>query len=106
MKFKELQLSDKILTAVENMGYTEATSIQELAIPKILEKKDIVGLAQTGTGKTAAFALPMIDILLRDYKANRKIKALILTPTRELAIQIRDNILLYLRILTLNVVLY
>ena len=95
MNFKELQLSDKLLTAVENMGYTEATPIQELAIPKILEKKDIVGLAQTGTGKTAAFALPMIDILLRDYEADRKIKALIITPTRELAIQIRDNILLY-----------
>src|SRR5574344_2106613 len=95
MKFKELQLSDKILTSIENMGYTEATPIQELAIPKILEKKDIVGLAQTGTGKTAAFALPIIDILLREYEADRKIKALILTPTRELAIQIRDNILLY-----------
>lgn len=95
MKFKELQLSNKILTAVENIGYTEATPIQELAIPKILEKKDIVGLAQTGTGKTAAFALPMIDILLREYEADRKIKALIITPTRELAIQIRDNILLY-----------
>ena len=95
MKFKELQLSDKILTSIESMGYTEATPIQELAIPKILEKKDIVGLAQTGTGKTAAFALPIIDILLREYEADRKIKALILTPTRELAIQIRDNILLY-----------
>ena len=95
MKFNELQLSNKILEAIESIGYAEATPIQELAIPKILEKKDIVGLAQTGTGKTAAFALPMIDILLKDYEADRKIKALIITPTRELAIQIRDNILLY-----------
>ncbi|MDD3049224.1 MAG: DEAD/DEAH box helicase [Bacilli bacterium] len=95
MKFKELQLSDKILVAIENMGYEQTTPIQEAAIPKILNKKDIIGLAQTGTGKTAAFALPMIDILLKEYQPDRKIKALILTPTRELAIQIRDNILEY-----------
>lgn len=95
MKFKELQLSDKILVAIENIGYEQTTPIQEAAIPKILNKKDIIGLAQTGTGKTAAFALPMIDILLKEYQPDRKIKALILTPTRELAIQIRDNILEY-----------
>ncbi len=77
------------------MGYIEATPIQEQAIPEILKGKDIIGLAQTGTGKTAAFSLPIIDKLIRGYKADRKIKVLILSPTRELAIQIRDNVLEY-----------
>ena len=95
MKFKELQLSERILGAIEKMNYEDVTPIQELAIPQILAKKDIIGLAQTGTGKTAAFALPIINRLLDEYIADRKIKALILTPTRELAIQIRDNILKY-----------
>ena len=92
MKFKELNLSNEILTAIEKKNYDEATPIQELAIPQILAKKDIIGLAQTGTGKTAAFSLPIIDILINEYKPDRKIKVLILTPTRELAIQIRNNI--------------
>lgn len=95
MKFKELNLSTKILSAIEKMEYVEATQIQQLAIPQILANKDIIGLAQTGTGKTAAFALPIIDILINKYEPDRKIKVLILTPTRELAIQIRDNILNY-----------
>ncbi len=95
MKFKELQLSDSILKEIDSMGYIETTPIQELAIPKILGKSDVIGLAQTGTGKTAAFSLPIIDTLIKEYQPDRKIKALILSPTRELAIQIRDNILNY-----------
>lgn len=95
MKFKELKLSEEIITAIEKMGYEKASPIQELAIPKILEKKDVIGMAQTGTGKTAAFSLPIIDMLLKEDKADKKIKLLIISPTRELAIQIRDNILKY-----------
>ena len=95
MKFEKMHLSKNILSAIKTMGYEDGTPIQELAIPQILDKKDIIGLAQTGTGKTAAFALPLIDIMLREYKSDRKIKTLILTPTRELAVQIRDNILMY-----------
>lgn len=95
MKFKELQLSNIILEAIGKIGYIDATPIQEQAIPKILMGKDLIGLAQTGTGKTAAFSLPIIDTLIREYEADGIIKVLILSPTRELAIQIRDNILDY-----------
>lgn len=95
MKFRDLKLSESILNAIGKMGYNEATPIQELAIPQILEHKDIIGLAQTGTGKTAAFALPIIDMLIKDYEPDRKTKVLILSPTRELAVQIRDNIFEY-----------
>lgn len=95
MNFKNLNLSSELTYAVAKMGYETVTPIQELAIPKILDGKDIIGLAQTGTGKTAAFALPMLDLLLRSGKNVRNIKTLILTPTRELATQIRDNIIMY-----------
>ncbi|MDD3187457.1 MAG: DEAD/DEAH box helicase [Bacilli bacterium] len=96
MKFKELKLSKQIMNAIEKIGYEEATPIQELAIPAIMENKDVIGLAQTGTGKTAAFALPIIDKLIRTSKPDKKIKFLIISPTRELAVQIRDNILNYI----------
>ena len=94
MTFNELQLSDAVLKALEEKKYTTPTSIQTKAIPVALEGKDLVGIAQTGTGKTAAFAIPIIEHLKKDdpkkeYKRN--IKALILTPTRELAIQISDT---------------
>ncbi len=92
MTFKELGLSNVILSQLDKIGYVEATPIQELAIPKILENKDIIGIAQTGTGKTAAFALPILDKLIKGNAPDKTIKALILSPTRELAIQIRDNI--------------
>lgn len=95
MKFKELKLEKVILDAVEKIGFTEVTPIQELAIPEILKKKDLIGLAQTGTGKTAAFGLPIIDMLIREKKLDKKTRVLIVSPTRELAIQIRDNILDY-----------
>ncbi|MDR3215065.1 MAG: DEAD/DEAH box helicase [Bacilli bacterium] len=91
MKFNELQLDVRILDAIKQMGYAEATKIQELCIPTILEKKDVFGCAQTGTGKTAAFSLPIIQ----NIEPGNKIKALILAPTRELAMQINDNIVKY-----------
>lgn len=93
MNFKEFGLMEPIIKAITENGYEKATPIQEQAIPIILEGNDILGCAQTGTGKTAAFALPLIHKLEQDNSSEqtKKIKALILTPTRELAIQIRDS---------------
>lgn len=94
MKFKELELIQPLQDAVTQLQYTEATPIQEKAIPPILQGKDILGCAKTGTGKTAAFALPILQKLyLREEseKYPRTIKALILAPTRELAIQINET---------------
>jgi len=92
--FKELHLIAPILKALETEGYTEPTPIQEQSIPYILRGKDLLGCAQTGTGKTAAFAIPIIQNLMLQQKeesSNYGIKALILTPTRELAIQIDES---------------
>jgi ATP-dependent RNA helicase RhlE len=92
--FKELHLIAPILKALETEGYTEPTPIQEQSIPHILRGKDLLGCAQTGTGKTAAFAIPILQNLLLQQKEdahNPNIKALILTPTRELAIQIDES---------------
>ncbi len=94
MTFKELQLVEPILKALDKQGYTHPTPIQEQSIPILLRGRDLLGCAQTGTGKTAAFAIPIIqniynNIKLRDKQ--RKIKALVVTPTRELAIQIDDS---------------
>ena len=94
MLFKELHLIAPILKALETEGYTEPTPIQEQSIPHILRGKDLLGCAQTGTGKTAAFAIPILQNLLLQQKEdayNHGIKALILTPTRELAIQIDES---------------
>ena len=92
MNFKDLKINEKIMSALDEMGYENPTPIQEQAIPHILEGKDLLGCAQTGTGKTAAFAIPLIEKLLNGNNEDPKqIKVLILTPTRELAIQIRDN---------------
>lgn len=92
MNFKEMTLSKEIKDAINELGYTNATPIQEQAIPSIIEGRDIIGIAQTGTGKTAAFSLPIIDRLIKKSTPDHTIKALILSPTRELAIQTRDNI--------------
>ncbi|MEG1900294.1 MAG: DEAD/DEAH box helicase [Bacilli bacterium] len=91
MKFSELGLKEPILKNIIESGYTIPTPIQEACIPQVLNNKDILGCARTGTGKTAAFALPILDKLLDKTNNPKVIKALILTPTRELAIQIRDN---------------
>ncbi|MDD3956716.1 MAG: DEAD/DEAH box helicase [Proteiniphilum sp.] len=94
MTFKDLTLIEPIIRALDEKGYTTPTPIQEQAILPALQNRDILGLAQTGTGKTAAFALPIIQQLYYDksHGKRREIKALILTPTRELAIQIDDSL--------------
>jgi len=92
MKFKDLNIIEPILKAIEVKGYVTPTPIQEQAITPILNGNDLLACAQTGTGKTAAFAIPILQKLYNDNKlSEKKIKALILTPTRELALQIRDN---------------
>ncbi len=98
MLFKELNLIEPILKALETEGYTTPTPIQEQSIPIVLQGRDLLGCAQTGTGKTAAFAIPMLQLLDASKKANpsaKGIKALILTPTRELAIQIDESFAAY-----------
>lgn len=95
MKFEDLDLIDPILKALEDKNYVEPTPIQEQAIPIILEKFDILGCAQTGTGKTAAFAIPIIQQVMEiedNFRKHPVLRSLILTPTRELAIQIDENI--------------
>ena len=92
MTFKDLNITESILKAIEEKGYVNPTPIQAKAIPALLVGKDILGCAQTGTGKTAAFAIPIIQQLQADKSLNNSIKALILTPTRELALQISECI--------------
>ncbi len=91
MKFSELSLSEKLLKAIEAAGYTKATPIQEKAIPAALEGRDVLGIAQTGTGKTGAFVLPMIARLEQGRARARMPRSLILAPTRELAAQVAEN---------------
>ncbi len=98
MTFKDLILIDPILKALEAEGYTHPTPIQQQAIPILLNRKDLLGCAQTGTGKTAAFAIPILQHLYLDkqkHNGQRKIRALVITPTRELAIQIADSFTAY-----------
>lgn len=97
MKFQELNLDERILKAVVEQGYESPTPIQEQAIPIVLNNQDVLACAQTGTGKTAAFSLPIINLLAnQSYSSNNKhIKALILTPTRELALQIEECVTAY-----------
>ena len=91
MKFADLGLSPDLLEAVSAAGYEEPTPIQAEAIPSVLMMKDIIGIAQTGTGKTASFVLPMIDILASGRRRARMPRSLILEPTRELAAQVAEN---------------
>lgn len=104
MNFNELNLISPILKALETEGYKNPTPIQEQAIPILLEGKDLLGCAQTGTGKTAAFAIPILQLLDAAHaeRAHRHIKVLILTPTRELAIQIGESFAAYGRNLKLK----
>ncbi|MBL7827236.1 MAG: DEAD/DEAH box helicase [Saprospiraceae bacterium] len=93
MLFKDLSLIEPLLRALESVGYEQPTPIQEQAIPIVLAQRDLLGCAQTGTGKTAAFALPMLQLLFNNKPSNpnKPLRALILTPTRELAIQIAES---------------
>src|SRR6201992_4189497 len=96
MKFNSLNLSDSIIRAVISEGYETPTPIQAQAIPLVLDRKDVLACAQTGTGKTAAFALPILQILAENLENGprgqaRPIRVLVLTPTRELASQIAQS---------------
>jgi superfamily II DNA/RNA helicase len=91
MTFADLGLSDQLLRAVADSGYDEPTPIQRAAIPSVLMGRDLIGIAQTGTGKTAGFVLPMIDILHEGRSRARMPRSLILEPTRELAMQVAEN---------------
>ena len=105
MSFEKLNLIEPVLRALKTEGYTQPTPIQEQAIPVLLERKDLLGCAQTGTGKTLAFAAPILQLLHQDelyVKGPSGIKTLILTPTRELAIQIGESFATYGRYLKLK----
>jgi len=91
MDFEFLGLSDELLAAVREAGYTEPTPIQRQAIPAVLQGRDVIGIAQTGTGKTAGFTLPMLDILAQGRTKARMPRSLILEPTRELAAQVAES---------------
>ena len=96
MSFRSLGLSDALLKSVNKKGYTDPSPIQTKVIPVVLDRKDVLASAQTGTGKTAGFALPILQLLSDDRTANRKnIRALILTPTRELAAQVHEDVRSY-----------
>ncbi|MEQ8307373.1 MAG: DEAD/DEAH box helicase [Hoeflea sp.] len=103
--FADLGLSQKVLSAVTDAGYTTPTPIQEGAIPPALERRDILGIAQTGTGKTASFVLPMLTMLERGRARARMPRTLILEPTRELAAQVHENFEKYGKNHRLNIVL-
>ena len=90
--FADLGLSKPLLDAIEHLGYKEPTPIQEQTIPALLEGKDVMGQAQTGTGKTAAFGLPLLQFVDPD---NPEVQALVLTPTRELCIQVTQALRAY-----------
>ncbi|MHA1570648.1 MAG: DEAD/DEAH box helicase [Alphaproteobacteria bacterium] len=105
MSFDDLGLGPDLLRAVADAGYTQPTPIQEQAIPKILQGRDIIGVAQTGTGKTAGFTLPMIEILGKGRARARMPRSLILEPTRELAAQVADNFTTYGKYHKLNMAL-
>ena len=91
MSFTELGLSAKVLAAVADAGYQTPTPIQEKAIPHVLDRRDVVGIAQTGTGKTASFTLPMLTVLEKGRARARMPRTLVLEPTRELAAQVEEN---------------
>lgn len=97
MTFDRLGLSEELLKAIEQKGYTTPTPIQSKAIPVVIQGRDILARAQTGTGKTDAFALPLVEILSRHQSASRVPRALVLTPTRELALQVGECIKAYAR---------
>ncbi|MEY4387743.1 MAG: ATP-dependent helicase RhlE [Verrucomicrobiota bacterium] len=104
MSFRPLGLDDRILRAVDTAGYTEPTPIQTAAIPPILAGNDLIGIAQTGTGKTAAFTLPILSRLAAmPAQGPRRPRMLVLAPTRELAVQIEENVRIYAKHLPLTV---
>ncbi|HET8855711.1 MAG TPA: DEAD/DEAH box helicase, partial [Salinimicrobium sp.] len=94
MLFEHLSLSKSIQRALVKVNYTEATPVQEKVIPEVLRRNDVIGVAQTGTGKTGAYAIPIVNLLNKSAKkaGEKKIlRALVIAPTRELAVQINEN---------------
>lgn len=103
MTFQQLGIIPSILNALKKEAYVNPTPIQEQAVPPVLKKKDLLGCAQTGTGKTAAFAVPILQLLAEQGSVSpKKIRALVLTPTRELALQIQESFVAYSRFLPLK----
>src|SRR5438132_11090222 len=103
MPFADLGLSEELLNAIADSGYDEPTPIQNAVIPSVLMGKDLIGIAQTGTGKTAGFVLPMLDILHEGRSRARMPRSLILEPTRELAMQVAENFEKYGKYHTLSI---
>jgi len=106
MSFETLGLGPNLLRSIGEVGYSDPTPRQEAAIPLIIEGNALIGIAQTGTGKTAGFTLPMLETLERltsDHSRRGKTRALVLSPTRELVVQIHDNVSAYARHLPLKV---
>src|SRR5690606_4226297 len=102
MSFNNFGIIDPIVRAVNDIGYSSATQIQKQTIPLILKGKDIIGCAQTGTGKTAAFALPVLQLLSLDTRKYNMPRALVLVPTRKLAIQIDQSVGQYSKYIRIN----
>src|SRR5258708_37377257 len=103
MPFSTVGLEPRILQAVAEAGYTEPTPIQSAAIPQALAGHDLIGIAQTGTGKTAAFTLPILTRLVAAPSIRRGVRALVIAPTRELVVQIEENVRAYARHLSVSV---
>src|SRR5437016_7098884 len=97
MPFRALGLEPRILQAVQEAGYTEPTPIQSAAIPQVLGGHDLIGIAQTGTGKTAAFTLPILTRLAAQPAQRRGVRVLVIAPTRELVVQIEENVRAFAR---------
>ncbi len=102
MPFRSLGLDARIYKAIQEAGYTEPTPIQAAAVPEVLAGRDVIGIAQTGTGKTAAFVLPILHKLVAAHQGRRGMRALVVAPTRELVVQIEENVRAYARHLPLR----
>jgi superfamily II DNA/RNA helicase len=105
VSFKTLGLSEEILKSIEEVGYENPSEIQKQAIPQVLMGRDILGCAQTGTGKTASFMLPLVEILSTGQSKSRMPRSLILAPTRELAMQVSEDFKLFNKYLKLQMAL-
>lgn len=102
MSFRNLNLINSIVRAVTEAGYSKPTEVQYMAVPHILAGRDVIGYAQTGTGKTAAFAMPILQLLKRNTPDHKEIRTLILTPTRELVLQLEESFKVYSKYLPLS----
>ena len=102
MPFRSLGLDARIYKAIQEAGYTEPTPIQAAAVPEVLAGRDVIGIAQTGTGKTAAFVLPILHKIVAAHQGRRGMRALVVAPTRELVVQIEENVRAYARHLPLR----